>query len=175
MKKDTTTFGQEPERLARLLGMGVECGGEGESDPDTSKEELLRLRLAGTLPLETAVIDAIPAIAGRLCEELLPLRGKALGESLLDEGTALDVLEKVKAYGKKLAAREDSDVEHAVSVTIYFAAIASALLFHDRKITSYTYPGLAEAFGTLIDKPWMEPALARHFSKARKFCKKRSD
>ena len=174
MKKDTTTFGLEPERLARLLGLGMEGDSSVETDPDTSKEELLRLRLAGTLPLETAVIDAIPAIAGRLCEELLPLRGKALGEALLDETTELRVLKKVKDYGKKLAARQDSDVEHAVSVTIYFAAIAGALLFHDHKITNYSYPALGEAFGTLIDKPWMAPELARHFSKARKLCKKRS-
>ena len=94
---------------------------------------------------------------------------------MLDEATELRVLKRVKDYGKQLASREDSDVEHAVSITIYFAAIASALLFCDHKITSYTYPALGEAFGTLIDKPWMTPELARHFSKARKLCKKKVD
>ncbi len=174
MNKDSTTFGQSPERLARLLGLGMETSSDGETDPETSKAELLRLRLVGTLPLETVVIDAIPAIAGRLCEALLPLRGKALGEAILDQTTELDMLKKVKDYSKKLASRDDSEAEHTVSVTIYFAAIASALLFHDCRITSYTYPSLAEAFGSLIDKPWLTPELARHFAKARKLCEKKA-
>jgi len=57
---------------------------------------------------------------------------------------------------------------------IYFGAIASALLFHDTKITSYSYPSLAESFKTMTEKRWMAPELARHFSKARNLCKKKT-
>ena len=97
-----------------------------------------------------------------------------MGGVLLDSETGLDVLETIKDYGKKLVAGKDSEAEHAVSTAIYFAAIASALLFHDQKITSYTYPALAEAFSTLIDKQWLAPELARHLAKARRLCIKNS-
>ena len=169
MDKKTTTFGRDPGGIARLLGIGAEADQGGES-PEEAKADLLRARLSGTLPLETAVVEDLPAIAGRLCEDLFPLRGKPLGDALLDKETSLAVLERIKDYGKKLAGRKDRETEHAVGIAIYFAAIASALLFHDKRITSYGHQALTEAFGTLIEKRWVAPELVRHFSKARKLC-----
>ena len=174
MKKHTTTFGVGSEQLARLLGIGLDLDDHEHCSPNQAKAALLRTRLSGTLPLDPAVVDALPAILGRVCRELLPMGGRSLGGVLLDSETGLDVLETIKDYGKKLVAGKDSEAEHAVSTAIYFAAIASALLFHDQKITSYTYPALAEAFSTLIDKQWLAPELARHLAKARRLCIKNS-
>ncbi len=172
MDRKTTTWGRAPERLARLLRIAVEADHEGQPTSKEAKAALLHARLAGTLPLDKSVVEALPAIVGHLCEELLPLRGEALGKVLLDRSTELDVLEIIKAYAKQLAKSNENEVDHAVSVAIYFAAIASALLYHDRKITSYSYPVLADALGKLIDEAWMAPELARHLAKARKCCEK---
>ena len=49
-----------------------------------------------------------------------------------------------------------------------------APLFHDTKITSYPYASLTESFKMLTEKRWMAPGLARHFSKARALCEKRT-
>ena len=174
MKDKPSTYQADPDRLAQLLGVAVDGDGVREVGLDKSKATLLRARLEGTLPLDPAVVDDLPAILGRLRDQLLPLGGKPLGDVLLDRETGLDTLGAIKDFGKKLAACKECEDEHAVSIAIYFAAIASALLFHDKRTTRYTYPGLKEAFDTLREKRWMAPALARHFSKASRICKKKS-
>ena len=175
MDKEPSTYGLSPEGLAKILGVGVDAE---KLDPEErairSKAELLEAMLSGMLPPDSATADALPAIVGRLCREVLPLEGRTLGEVLLDSTAKLEVIKKIKDHGKRLAARKRDETEHAASVAIYFGAIASALLFHDAKITQHSYKNLASSFGMLIDKPWVPSDLARHLSKARKACEKRT-
>ena len=174
MDDKESTFGISVKGLADLLGIGV--GKHLPQDPasaDRATAELLGARLAGTLPLETAVVNALPAILGRLQKELLPLGGRPLGEVLLDADVELDAIVSIKNYGKKLAAQRDSPADHSAATAIYFAAIASALLFHDKKFTSYSYEHLRESFNELIEEPWIPSELSRHLSKARRLCKKK--
>jgi len=175
MEDKATTFGANPEGLAELLGLGVAADDPGAEQPDRAKADLLRARLAGTMPLDVDVVDALPAILGRLCRQLLPLEGRPLGEVLLSPQTDRATIETIKDYGKGLAGRQDGEVEHSVAVVIYFAAIASALLFHDRKISSYSYRALAESFDALVHMPWMAPEIARHLAQARQLCRKKAE
>ncbi len=168
--KKTTRAGR-PERLADLLHIGLEAEPPGPAHPDEQKESLLRARLAGTLPLEKAAVDALPVLAG----QLLPLGSGSVGRALLDADTPLEVLRKIKDYGKQLAAANDCEAEHGAAITIYFAAIAGAILFHDERITSYPYAALADAFSRLVEKRWMDPKLARHFAKAGRKCRKKGE
>ena len=159
-----------------MLGIGM--AGEAPGDKasiDQAAGELLRARLAGTLPLKTAVVDALPAILGKLGKDLLPLSGKSLGEVLLDESTDLKAVKAIKDYGKRLAARKDTEADHAAAIAIYYAAIASALLFHDERITSHGYEYLRASFEELAEEAWIPAGLTRHFSKARKMCEKKRE
>ena len=176
MDDKESTFGASVKGLAGLLGVGVgKDVPQDAASADKAAGELIRARLAGTLPLDTAVVDALPAILGKLQEELLPLAGRPLGEVLLDSDTELDAIKSIKDYGKKLAARGDSQADHSAAIAIYFAAIASALLFHGEKITSYNYEYLVGSFGELIEGTWIPPELTRHFSKAQRLCKKKGE
>ena len=156
-----------PEALARLLAIGS----DDSQEDDGAIAEQLRDRLAGTLPLDPDVVDCLPVILGRLSRELLPLRGQPLGKALVDQSVDLDIVRGIKAYTKKLAGRARSEPEHATAITIYFAAIAGALVFHDEKISALSYEKLDRSFATLIDKPWMAPQLVQLFAKARKVCR----
>jgi len=172
--ENESTSGIDPERLARLLAVGAENAGPETSDlPDQAMAGLLRARLAGPLPLDGAVVDSLPAILGRPCQELMVLAGRTLGEVLLDPKADPDVIEAIKDYGKALGTRWPEGPEHAVAITIYYGGIAAAMVFHDHKITAHSYEKLGTAFGKLIEKPWMLPEVARLLSKAQDVCRRR--
>ena len=176
MDDKESTFGASVKGLAGLLGVGV--GKDVPQDAaslDKAAGELLRARLSGTLPLDTAVVNALPVILGKLQGDLLPLAGRPLGEVLLDPDTELTAIKSIKDYGKKLAARRDSEADHSAAIAIYFAAIASALLFHNEKITSYSYEHLRESFSELIEDTWIPSEFSRHLSKARKLCEEKGE
>jgi len=116
-------------------------------------------------------VEALPTLMGKLCQELLPLGGKPLRKVLLDEETDLRIIEKIKEYGKKLAVREEP--ERSAGIAVYYAAIASALVFHEKKITRHSYRYLRDSF-EVLDKNWMPGDLARHITKAHRVCRKRA-
>jgi hypothetical protein len=154
-----------------LLGIGVR--GErlgGGANRDRVFREVLRARLTGTLALDTAVAGALPCFVNQLCEEFLPQPGRSLAETLLDPETDPDAVRAIKAYAKSLASRSSGDAERAVATALYYAAIASALLFHGQRITGYSYRVLALSFRVLAEKAWMLPELAEHFTEARRMC-----
>lgn len=171
-----STRGIRPEGLANLLALGTSDAGLGTNPPaGVSVGDLLRDRLEGTLPLAPGVRDALPVILGKLQKELLPLRGRSLGDVLLDGETPLAVFRQIKDYARQLA-DADSNREgagHQSALIIYYAAIAGALLFHGEKITKFAYARLADSFGACGEQPWMPVTLVRHFAKARKLCQER--
>ena len=154
------------EQLVRLLGLAAE-----PADPQSaSPGNLLQARLEGTLPLDRRVADALPAVIGVLRRALLPHEGRTLGDALLDPHAPLGLLEAIKAQAKAEANGRTDEASHAVAVTVYYAAIASALRFCDSRITRHGYRTLADAFATLAAKPWMPGSLAEHFTQARSVC-----
>jgi hypothetical protein len=154
--------------LASLLGIGISGRQKPEVDPLAG--ELLEAQLASTLPLDSLVADTPPAVMGRSERERVPLSGRPLGEVLLDSATDLTTIRGIKDYGKKLAGRKDSGADHAVGIAIYYAAIASAMVFHEEKITQHSFRSLADAFDTLRQKPWVPSELSRHFLIAHGYC-----
>ena len=167
-----TTSGLSPRQLLRILLVGAETD---SAEPDAAATrpvgEALRERLAHGLPLNPKKMDSLPAILGRMCQELAPLAERPLGDVLLDPTTDLGVIETLKEYGKNLSSRQATDAAHAVAVTLYFAAIASALVHHDAKITQYSYEHLAGSFEMLTKKDWMTPELGELFSQAWLACR----
>jgi hypothetical protein len=171
-----STMGLSPERLARLMAVGAEeIPHEVKEAPTEMTAEVLRERLAGPLPLDKAFADSVPEILRRPCGELSPVAGSPLGRVLLAPETDPAVLETVKEYGKGLSLKWKGGALHAAAVAVYYAAIASALVLHDRKITSHSYRSLADSFDMMIKKPWMMPELARLFKEAGDACADRKE
>ena len=167
MGKHMTTCGSDPEGLAELLGMGVGA----DENTEESVAELLRATFAAPLPFEAATEHDPPLSMGELFRDLMPMGGPSLCEVLLDGNTELAVIEKIKKHGKKLARR--AEPLKSVGVAIYYAAIASALLFYGKRITSYSYAYLGDSFAD-VDSDWMSPGLASHISRALQVCRERA-
>ena len=94
MKKDTT-LGLGPEKVARLLGISFDSDLDVEKGTPTEvAAQLLDAHLAGTLPLDTSVIDELPVLFGKLGGETIP----SLGEVLTDANTPLDTIRKIRKH-----------------------------------------------------------------------------
>ena len=171
--KKTTTTGSGPEQLAELLGEAMDVEGEDKATIDQKKADFLRLRLDAALPPAPSDADRLSIVWTQVHKKLFPLEGRAIGDVLLDEQAPLEVVQAIKDYGKKLSDCRDRQVEHNVGIAIYYAAIGSALVYRDQRITSWSYAILAEAFDMLRNKRWMDPKLSRLYSRARKICKKK--
>jgi len=175
MKDTTTTGGLNAKQLLRILMLGAE---KNEAEQVGKAEQpvaaALQARLERGLPLSPKAVDSLPAILGRLCHELAPLAGRPLGGLLLDPSTALSVIKTIKEYGKTLSERQTAESSHAVAVTIYFAAIANALVHHGEKITQHSHEHLARSFGMLASKPWMPDELGKLFAQAAEMCRSRA-
>lgn len=174
--EDDSKWQLETDRLARLLSIGEDH--ELPDDPASVDEltaELLRKRLASPLPLAPASATEVV-----LCWSSAgsPATARSVGEVLLDPSTDVAVLQRIKSWGKKLADRQrdrpNRSPEYAAGLTIYYAAIASALAFHDERITDYGFGQLAEALQRLIDQPWLSPAVSDLFAKAGRICQERT-
>ncbi|MHC4559144.1 MAG: hypothetical protein ACYS80_17785 [Planctomycetota bacterium] len=170
-----STHGLKLDQLAELLSIGIDEANflNGISD-DKAIAEMLHERLITSLPKNASLLDSLMVIMGKMGYKMQSLNGKSLGDVLLDAQTDLGLLRAIKTYGKKLSLTVDSGSENAVAITIYHAAIASALVYHDQTISTSSYDTLDSSFGVLIDKKWMTPELKKLFSKAREICQKRS-
>lgn len=154
-----------------------DCVGESLSsdkgDQDKQKTQLLHDLLEEVLPANPAMLESLPIIIKHMYRELLPLAGESLGSFLRSPETDVSMLEKIKEYGKRMVGSAESEIEQEAVGTIYYAAIAGALVYHDKKITRYTYIELERYFSSLIENKWILPEIIRLFTKAREICNKK--
>ena len=172
MEKESSTNGLEPKKLARLLNIGTDTG----QDPSTEnieiqKQDLIRDRLSDILPLDPVVLNSLPILLKHLYKELLPLAGVTIGRLLLNPKTDISIINKIKEYSKAMVSSAESEVEEDTAVTLYYTAIASALIYHETKVTKYSYVELGQSFSSLNEKPWMLPDLKLLFNKACEVCR----
>ena len=171
--KEETTYGLSPDRLARLLALGLQGSEKEEESPeDQSPGEVLQGMLDRRLSLDPATPDSLAAVLKRPPDEVA-VGAQTMGDSLLGSETDLEVIKTLKDYGKELVRSEGLETRKAAATAIYYAAIGSALLFHDRKITQHSYAKLQEAFADLEQKDWIPPELQDLFQRALAACRAR--
>ncbi len=166
-------LGLAPKKLAHLLGITFDSGKERESDSKQNIEQMLADRLASPLSPDIAMLSDVSVESGRKDDDVEQHSATPLGDVLTARETDLGTIMKIRRYAKKMTAGKGPEAEH-VAVTIYFAAIANALLFHDAKITSYSYKALEISFNKLIKKRWMPRRLRRLFVDAAGACRNKT-
>lgn len=174
MKKESPTSGFGPDKLYHLLRICSQSDpAEEKIDADQKKAELLQDFLAEALPVE------LPA--GHLSKELTTLcqiSGIASEESVRDmlrnPKTDVNLLRRIRDCFKKRTKNTDLETEQAAT-TVYYAAIAYALVVHNLKITKFSYEDLFNAFSLLVDTKWIPQALSGLFEKACEYCRNKTE
>ena len=168
-KYDTSsTHVLSARKLARLIGMMTEEGQPASSESlNDQAAQLLRDWLDGPMTIcgVAGAMEVLAAASGDSGRE-----APTIGHILLSGQGELDDLRKIKEWGKTLARRNKSEPCHTVAIVLYYGAIASALLQHGARITSYSYKALAESLRNLVHKPWMSPRMGSHFARAADLC-----
>jgi hypothetical protein len=174
MKKKTTTFGLTPEKVSNLLKVCAESSNK-DVDMETKhkKTELLQDKLSETLLTGSLKDSPLSKELTQLCY----ISGIAAGESirnlLINPGTDIELIKKIKEHGKSLSQSTKVDVEHDIANAIYYAAIAHALIYHDFKITKFSYKELEKALSFFAQTDWVSTDLLELFAKAVKYCQDR--
>ncbi|MBP8303132.1 MAG: hypothetical protein KBE04_03280 [Phycisphaerae bacterium] len=171
MGKKKAHKGLSPDKVARLLQIGPDAAEAGAISPDTVKAELLRDRLANHLPAQGLTDRQLLACLKDLREILVWSAEDSIEKVLLAPDTPVEALRRIKEYGVSLSRSAQSDPERETANVVYYGAIASALVFHCRRITEFTSEDLELAFTTLSGLPWLPRGLSGHFKKAVGSCR----
>ncbi len=172
--ENESIHGLRLDQLADVFSLGVDDpdpAGAGANDERMAG--LLREQLSCVLPKGSLLFDALIMMMGRLGCDVRSLAGRSLLEVLLSPQSDLGLLQAVKDCSKKLSLSLDSKTEAALATTIYYASLASALAYHNRKITQYSYDALERSFAIFAAKKWITPELAGLFLRAGGLCRDR--
>jgi hypothetical protein len=171
MPDEPSTFGLNRDKLGKLWEMGEERPrDEKEADTRTRKAELLQDQLAESLPLNAGMQHLLPKVFTAVCRKLKPFTGNSFKELIMDPRTDPLILETIKDFHKKQAESATSDLNQEIAAIIYYLAIASALVYHDTRITKFPYKELARTFAELNESNWLLPDIKNLFGQAYNLC-----
>lgn len=174
MKESPKKFNLSIEQSTNLLKLALESNqNEKTQDKEKDRAELLLDILASKLPINPALLESLPDVLRSLSEELQSVSGLPLGKLLKNPKTKTTLLRRVKDFGKELGTSANDEIERDVALAIYFASIASALVFHNVKISEYSYKQLEQSFEKLSKEGWIPPNLTGLYKKACKYCIKK--
>jgi len=165
----TTTFGMTPAKVADLLRMGLSGHHDGGSFEDQAAAWLADWLAAGV-----AADGSIPALGLSLQVDGEPVDapdGESIGELLCRAGTSPGVIEAIKRCAKRRAGGEASSPQTAAAGVVYYAAIASALVFQNRSITRHSREVLAKGFEDLCRQRWIPPDIIGLLTEAAGRCR----
>ncbi len=162
MKKSKKTVRVNKQLTQRLLELSLNDNPNKPKDVEAQKEDLLLDTLRSKLPLEHTLPELIQSIA----RELKTLSGASLGALLHNSDTKIEILIKIKDYAKTQGHDASNHTEREVTLIVYYAAIAAALVYHKRKISEHSHSSLREAFGKLEQTPWIPANLTTLFQEA---------
>lgn len=171
MQDESSTFGLNREKLSKLWQMGKDVPQEEvDFDEDQKKAELLQAQLAESLPLDAGIQHLLPNILTVVCKKFKPFMGCSFKDLILDQETDPLILETIKDFHKKQAESAPSELEQEIASVVYYSSIASALVYHDVRITKFSYTNLSQSFDGLRVSNWLLSDLKNLFSKAYDQC-----
>ncbi len=171
MMDKRTVFGAHPDDVRRFLDDCLTSPPAEEVPNETAHyAQLLQEQLAETCPVSGCLSRSGSWLLDRVQERVLLDLSRPVREVLLDAQTGLDTLEEVKSRYKKWSEKTPDTRMRRVYTVLYFAALARALVSHNRRITRHSNAYLIHSFEVLSAEPWMDPAIRELFGKAQQAC-----
>jgi len=167
-------LGLAPRKLARILGLTLAGDREDQTLGENGVAELLDRCLHARVPDKGNQELTWSGFLENLKADSEIPDGIVLVGLLTNSMSSLKTVKAVRKCAKQRAARNVMDPEYSVAITLYFAAIAHALVFHGAKITTYSYSALETSFNRLVSKPWMPEELGILLARAGDYCRTRS-
>lgn len=170
-----STFGLNLHQLKELMSIGIdEANFLDEISGSETIAEMLQNQLVTSLSRNSSLLDSLLVIIGKMSYGMESFAGKSLGDLLLNSDTDISLLKAVKTYSKKLSFTMEEGNEKAVAVTMYQAAVASALVHHAQLITTSSYDATEQSLTIMSKKKWMIPEFKDLFLQACDICREKS-
>jgi hypothetical protein len=181
-KDENSTFGLSHDKLAKLWKVSDDIPADQDKlTEEQKKAEILLDRLTEPMPLDPVVTSAFPKTLGYVLEQFKPFAECSVRSLLIDPDIDPTVIWQIKEHFREKAESHPSELERQVGTAIYYAAIASALIFHEessfreKRITMSSYRELEEFFSQLLSIRWLTPDLIELFKRARAICRKKNE
>lgn len=175
MDNESQDFDLTHSQKSRLLSLGLRSKPDKlGTDKEEQKADMLYDVLSRTLPADPSVVNSLPPVVKGLSSRLRSLAGQPIGELLQDPATDITTIKKIKQYAKDSGTSSSSEAENDVFMAVYCAAIGSALVFHNEKITQHSYQDLEQFFLSFTRKDWILEEIAELLKKAQEYCQGRS-
>jgi hypothetical protein len=159
-----------PSQLAALLHLADADAADQCKATDDEKRAALAFLLARPVHAESG-LDAIADVLGRKCPAIEPLEGAEIGAALLGPAASADARRVLKDYARALAAESTGPAERIAARSVYYLAIAGALVHCEAKITNHSHRKLAIALAALCAKPWIEGPTEKLLAAAGDLCR----
>jgi len=172
MAQDTDSLDLTDRQKTRLLHLALSPSAPSEPpDEDEERGDLLHDILRCSLPLRAEPPEGSPLAETASAHSLRSVVGPPIGELLQDPKTSVAVLKEIKQYAKARGSQAAADHEKDVFLALYFAAIATARVFHNRWITQHSHARLTEFFDSFAQASWVPGNLTDLLRQASGLCR----
>ena len=173
MDNESQEFDLNRYQKSRLLSLGLGSNPhELSTDKVEQKADMLYDVLTRTLPVDPSVVNSLPDVVRGLSSGLHSLAGLPIGDLLQDPTTDITIFKRIKQYAKDSGTSTSSETESDVFLAVYYAAIASALLFKHEKITEHSNKDLERFFSSFTEKDWVIEEIKGLFHGAQRLCRR---
>lgn len=173
MRKDKQTK-MTRSMMHELVHLIFEQDPQSPTSPADPKSELFEDKMAECLPEDFFDRSRLPGHLSALCDMSGLSKTETWKTIINNDKAELDLLIKIKDYFKTLLSTSRNETEHQIYTSIYYAAIASALLHHQERISSYSFEKLAVNYERLIKEVWLPEYILELYRKAQIYCRQKA-
>ena len=168
---ERSTFGLSTAKLIKLLGVVKESHRTtGRQTRKHAQGLLLDRWLSKRVAFDVLAADTGLPLEGGQQAMVRQAKERPLGSHLLDPDTQPFILTLIKELAKEEVLVAKSGEARDTAKALYYGALASALVFQKKTISTQNQDELRVAFAHLAQAPWVRQDLVKLFDQAHAAC-----